>query len=612
MCITCLPHFPSLARTMVVGVAVALTTSAGCGRRALEPVENVNQVQPAEQTIVGRWVLDHTKQRAKDSFGPGTTRELSEPFKQEAKPVTENPDDPWYELGSGGVFAKGSKGSTTKGTWQLLKTDGTRVYLELADERDTTDLVLEVIDKDHIAVRFSPEMSGFGPAETDFKRADPVRVATGTANLVRPAIPERDRQAVAALLKIKGCIAKTEKRGERTVLKVYFPNVSDASDAAMAEMHQPLKVVSLPIDLDLQDCKALSGAGLAALAGVPGLWSVNLAGINVGDAGIAHLKDASNLNNLIIKPPVSPNSKTNEINVTDAGLASLAGLVRLEGLFLFSDEVTDAGLVHLGKLTRLRTLWIYARPLSKKAKKVTEAGYVHLKGLTNLEQVHVGSELGDAGLENMKGMTKLRDLSVGGFDIRLTDGGMALLKSFPELRTLRVHGPKLTAAGLAPLADLKQLEEVVILGCPAVSGEGLAPLQSLKNLQVLEVSGYGPAPGKPTPNTSYLAKLANLRRLYLNNLDLDDDSLKYLEGLVDLRILNLSGTEVTDQGLAHLKPLKALRNLYISGTAITDDGLAQLKDLKNLAFVSCTNTRVTARGAALLRQDLPAVNVDWR
>jgi len=597
-------------------VVVALSAvSISCDKRTPQPVENVNRAEPAEQTIVGRWVMDRTKQQANDSFGPATTRESFEPIKPEARPAAENPDDPWYEFGPGGVFAQGEKGSTTKGSWQLVKTEGTRTYLAVDDGQNTTDLILEVIDRDHISVRSSPEAvpSGFGPAQAHCKRADPIRVATGTVSPVRPAIPEQDKHAVAGLLTIKGCIARTEKQGERTVLKVYFASVGDGTDAAMAQMREPLQSVSLPIDLDLKHCKGLSDAGLAPLAGIRNLWSVNLAGINIGDAGLAHLRGASNLTSLVIDPTLGVNSSKIGVNVTNAGLAHLAGLVRLEGLFLISDDVTDAGLAHLAKLTRLRTLWIGPRPFSKQAKKVTQAGYVHLKGLTDLEQVHVGSELGDAGLENMKGMTKLTELSVGGFEGSLTDSGMAQVKNFPQLRKLHVHGPKLTAAGLAPLADLKQLEEIVLIDCPAVSGEGLAPLQALNHLQVLEARGpYGPAPGKPKPNTSHLAKLSKLYRLYLDHLDVDDESLKHLEGLVELRILNLNGTKVTDQGLAHLKPMKALRSLFLDRTAITDAGLTQLKELKTLRSVGCSNTGVTAHGAALLKKELPEVNVDWK
>jgi Leucine-rich repeat (LRR) protein len=42
--------------------------------------------------------------------------------------------------------------------------------------------------------------------------------------------------------------------------------------------------------------------------------------------------------------------------ITDAGLAHLAGLTNLETLSLFGTHITDAGLAHLEKLTNLKEL----------------------------------------------------------------------------------------------------------------------------------------------------------------------------------------------------------------------------------------------------------------
>jgi hypothetical protein len=73
---------------------------------------------------------------------------------------------------------------------------------------------------------------------------------------------------------------------------------------------------------------------------------------------------------------------------SDAGLAALSGLERLEHLELHvadwppgSGRITDEGLRHLSGLSRLTFLTLGYHP-------ITDAGLVHLRGLTELE--HLG------------------------------------------------------------------------------------------------------------------------------------------------------------------------------------------------------------------------------
>ena len=60
------------------------------------------------------------------------------------------------------------------------------------------------------------------------------------------------------------------------------------------------------------------------------------------------------------------------MRLTDAGLAHLKGLARLESLYLNGTRVTDAGLAHLKELTGLRSLYL-------EGTRVTYAGRAGLK-----------------------------------------------------------------------------------------------------------------------------------------------------------------------------------------------------------------------------------------
>ena len=76
--------------------------------------------------------------------------------------------------------------------------------------------------------------------------------------------------------------------------------------------------------------------------------------------------------------------------VTDAGLVHLRDLVNLQELWLADTKVTDAGLKWLEDLTSLKVLDLSRVP-------ITDAGLVHVRGLTNLEALELdGTKVTDA------------------------------------------------------------------------------------------------------------------------------------------------------------------------------------------------------------------------
>ena len=92
------------------------------------------------------------------------------------------------------------------------------------------------------------------------------------------------------------------------------------------------------------------------------VYSLNLAGSKVTDAGLSKLGDLKNLHRLHLE----------KTGVTDAGLANLKGLSNLEYLNLYGTQVTDAGLSNLEGLKNLKSLYLWQS-------KVTDAGVDKLK-----------------------------------------------------------------------------------------------------------------------------------------------------------------------------------------------------------------------------------------
>ena len=102
---------------------------------------------------------------------------------------------------------------------------------------------------------------------------------------------------------------------------------------------------------------------LTPLKDLKGLVHLNLAGKDVNDAALVHLKDLTALTRLHLEK----NAK-----VTDKGAENLKGLVNLEYLNLYGTSITDAGLAHLEGMKKLKNLYLWQT-------KVTDAGVAKLK-----------------------------------------------------------------------------------------------------------------------------------------------------------------------------------------------------------------------------------------
>ena len=148
---------------------------------------------------------------------------------------------------------------------------------------------------------------------------------------------------------------------------------------------------------------------------------VNLDGIQIPGAGLAHLQGLTSLRRLDLGGAL----------VTDAGLAHLQGLTALQRLSLHNTRVGDAGLAHLQGLTALKLLGLNNT-------QVNDAGLAHLKGLLGLRKLYLFStRVTDAGLAHLKGLTALEVLLLDGTQV--TDVGVAQLRK--TLPNCNISGP---------------------------------------------------------------------------------------------------------------------------------------------------------------------------
>ncbi len=171
---------------------------------------------------------------------------------------------------------------------------------------------------------------------------------------------------------------------------------------------RPLGNIKTLEKLNLEGLEA-SGTTIDWVAGLTNLKELNLYKGHFGDDDLLKLKGLTGLTSLYLS--------ANE-NLTDKGMAALAGMTKLEKLFICGTKVSDASLPAL----------------------------LTLKSLTRLDICH--TQVTDEGVAKLAGMASLTELMLGG---KSTDKVLDSLAKVKSLKLLEIRGSKLTPAGLNTL-----------------------------------------------------------------------------------------------------------------------------------------------------------------
>jgi mono/diheme cytochrome c family protein/uncharacterized membrane protein len=103
---------------------------------------------------------------------------------------------------------------------------------------------------------------------------------------------------------------------------------------------------------------------------------------------------------------------------------------------------------------------------------------------------------------------------------------------------------------------------------------------------------------------------AQLIWLKLGSTKISDAGISFISKLTNLTKLYLENTNVTDNGAVQLKTLLQLQYLNVTGTKTTATGILQLQNLKNLQHIFLYKTTVTESDYTNLRKAFPAVLID--
>lgn len=303
----------------------------------------------------------------------------------------------------------------------------------------------------------------------DFRfSAIPVAVAAAPA-LTAGSTIVRSAALLLLMLPLTGCDFR-QPGGERTAStsssptpRLRDPVVDDAVKTlrglgAEVEFFND-EVVSMRVWPERGESITFRNKDLAIATAFPHLERLALGDTQVTDAGLVSLAKLLRLKSLtLVGAPIS-----------DAGLAHVATLQDLESLSLAGTNVSDAGLAHLKDMAQLTLL-------NLSGTYITNEGLHHLKSLTNLEDLYLGhTDITDRGLVHLNSLIRLKNLDLSGIEI--TDTGVGQLKALPNLRGLSVENSEISDTTLASLSQMKDLEWLSLINSRGISDEELMHLR---------------------------------------------------------------------------------------------------------------------------------------
>ena len=251
-------------------------------------------------------------------------------------------------------------------------------------------------------------------------------------------------------------------------------------------------------------------------------------------------------------PGAGPHDHRKDDPYNAAFFEHVGHLSTLESLNIISTKFNDDWMPPLAKLTNLKVLRFTNNG------KLTDAGMAHLAGLTKLENFSfVGTQMTGKSYARFEGFTKLTRVSHRGSLID-DEGLRQLCDHLPNLESLSLAHAKFTDVGAPHLAKLTKLKGLEV-------GAAKATPQALKHIAKLPLEylqlGEGFESGACFP---LIKDIATLRRLTLTNPQaLTDADLQALAGLTQLTHLEIGKMPLPDERIPALKPFAFLKTMRI-------------------------------------------------
>ena len=248
---------------------------------------------------------------------------------------------------------------------------------------------------------------------------------------------------ILAALKSKGADL-TETKGVATGLS--FPDCSKLTADDCAQIRQLASVKLLSFG------KGFDDAALKSLGAATGIESLSTNGMDVSDEGARALAAWKGLKSIAIFHPGK--------RLTGTGLAALAALPHLERLTVAgSVAFADEGMAAVATITQLKNFRTWHSG-------VTAEGVKKIAALKNLTSIHLGQRLSytppvtlsDAALPVLAELPLLEDVTLA--EARLTLGALSQLKKLTHLKRLTLDGIEIAESEIAALKQQLPKTEV--------------------------------------------------------------------------------------------------------------------------------------------------------
>lgn len=176
----------------------------------------------------------------------------------------------------------------------------------------------------------------------------------------------------------------------------------------------------------------------------------------------------------------------------------------------------------------------------------------------------------------------------------ISDGSLAQLASSPEaaatVTEIDMRGAQVSGTGMAYLGAFPNLQSLSI-GGPRISADALMAIGKSPSLKSIDLTNSA----ANDQVVSELSRIPHLQTLKLDGTQLTGGAAVGLGSMQELTDLSLIGTSVDDQVVASLTTLP-LRSLDLSKTAITDASLASIQKIETLESLIVSFCRVTGAG----------------
>ena len=257
------------------------------------------------------------------------------------------------------------------------------------------------------------------------------------------------------------------------------------------------------------------------------------------------------------------------------------GAIKLE-----RSSVTDAGMAHLQKIPKLEDLDL-------RRTGITAAGYKEVGKIAGLKRLRVvyNARFNDDCLRGDQGPEEsgaARHAGLQPADGEGAGGAQGLSEAPQRAAVWAEHqrqGAVVFERGQGPA---RAVAGAVQRGVPA---RGLTHIKGMKNLHGIGLYG---ATGLNDAAVAKLAEMTKLQKLDLRQTPITSLALSYLKDMKGLKALDLSETaNVGNEGLEHIKGLTNLEDLNLWSCKIDDAGLANLKGMTKLKRLNLDKCNIT-------------------